>query len=102
MSNEAPKRWQNYTAVTVPSTAGGTDLLSLAQQKALGMNARAIVITPTQNIALVDGTAAGTYANSGRKILANATATLSYIGGPIKAIAESTSATVAFDVGVVQ
>jgi hypothetical protein len=102
MSDDAVRVWRNYAAVSVPSTALGTDLLSAAERAALGALARAIVITPTQNIALVDGTATGTYANSGRKIPAGATATVEYFGGPIKAIAESTTATVAVEVGLTQ
>ena len=102
MSDDKARRWANYAAVTVSSSALGTDLLSAAERAALGVYARAIVITPTYNIALVDGTATGTYANSGRKIPANTTATLQYFGGPLKAIAESTSAVVSFDVGLVQ
>lgn len=92
-------RIYNLAAVSVPSTALGTALITSAQQEAAPKGVVCVTILADQNIALVDGTATGTYANSPFKCYAGVERTMLWSGGELKAIAESTTATVAVGLG---
>lgn len=83
----------NKAAVSVPSTALGTDLLTQAEYEKA--NLQGVQVFSDNDIAIVDGAALGTYANSPHRIPANVSVTILHKAGPLKAIASSTTASVA-------
>lgn len=90
----------NKAAVSVDTTALGTHLLTSAEQATQGM--ACIVVNPSVDIALVDGTATGTYANSPFVCPAGANTVILHNGGPLKAISSSGTSTVKVGIGVRQ
>lgn len=85
-------KFTNKATVSVPSTALGTNLLTQAEYEQA--NLQGVTLLSDQDIALVDGTALGTYANSPFKIPAGVVTPIIHKAGPLKAIASSTTANV--------
>lgn len=99
-------RITNMATVSVPTTAGGTEILSAADANAaLALGYIFAVITPSVAIALVDsggsntesqvpGAVVGTAANSALVCPAGTTATVSHKGGALRAIGIGSTSTV--------
>ena len=90
----------NLATVSVPTTAGGTHLLTSAQQAT--DNLCEVHIRSDVAIAIVDGGADGTYANSPDRLEAGVWYVKRHLSGPIKAISSSGTATVQVALGVTQ
>jgi hypothetical protein len=86
--------------VSVPTTAGGTNLLTSAQQATAGLCE--VHIRSDVDIAIVDGGSDGTYANSPIRLTAGVWYEKKHLGGPLKAISSAGTATVQVALGVTQ
>ena len=99
MGAGAVNRIHNLPAVNVDTTALGTVLITSAQLEAAPPGVVCVVILPSVDIALVDGTATGTYANSPFYCPAGIPTTMLFTGGPLKAISASGTASVKVGLG---
>ena len=93
----------NLAAASIPTTAGGTDLVTNAQMLAV-QGAYCIVVNPSVDIALVDnqGSSAavpGTVANSPFVCPAGLPTVILHRSGNLKAISTSGTATVKVGIG---
>jgi hypothetical protein len=95
----AINRIYNLPAVSVDTTALGTFLITTAQVEAAPAGVVCVTILSDVNIALVDGTANGTYANSPFRCWAGVERVMLWSGGPLKAISSAGTATVAVGLG---
>lgn len=96
----------NFATVPVDTTAGGTEILSIAAAKAATTDGmEAVIIEPSVDIMLVDaggatplstipGAVAGTAANSAARCPANVGTTVMHRGGPLRAISSAGTSTV--------
>lgn len=80
----------NKTAVTVDTTAGGTNLLTTAEQSTLNMEY--VAVNPSVEVFLVG--ASGTAANSPEPLPVGVVTYVRHQAGPLKAITASGSSTV--------
>jgi hypothetical protein len=90
----------NAATVPVGTTAGGTHLLTDAQQATDGLCE--VHLRSDVDIAIVDGGSDGTYANSPIRLTAGVWYEKKHLGGPLKAISSSGTATVQVALGVTQ
>ena len=88
---------KNYATVSVDTTAGGTVVITDAQMQAarnaLG-GVQCLLINPSVDCVVVDGTADGTVANSPATILANTPNVVMHTSGPLRLLSTSGTATV--------